>query len=115
VISYDAKKKRHKVLYDDGEQEILDLGVERWQLTTKKQRFVKNPQDTSSKPAWAPVPLRELNKAKALAQQEDVPRPSNQLYVLLPPCTIYPSFWLSAIDSNKSCILYWHLFFFTKT
>jgi hypothetical protein len=30
-----------KVLYDDGEQEILDLGVERWQLTTKKQRFVK--------------------------------------------------------------------------
>ncbi|CAK9871658.1 unnamed protein product [Sphagnum jensenii] len=41
VISYDAKKKRHKVLYDDGEQEILDLGVERWQLTTKKQRLVK--------------------------------------------------------------------------
>lgn len=79
VISYDAKKKRHKVLYDDGEQEILDLGVERWQLTTKKQRLVKNPQDTSSTPAWAPVPLRELNKAKALAQQEDVPRPSNQL------------------------------------
>jgi sister-chromatid-cohesion protein PDS5 len=57
VISYDAKKKRHKVLYDDGEQEILDLGVERWQLTTKKQRLVKNPQDTSSTPAWAPVPL----------------------------------------------------------
>ncbi|CAK9268996.1 unnamed protein product [Sphagnum jensenii] len=79
VISYDAKKKRHKVLYDDGEQEILDLGVERWQLTTKKQRLVKNPQDTSSTPAWAPVPLRELNKAKALAQQEDVTRPSNQL------------------------------------
>ncbi|CAM6068590.1 unnamed protein product [Sphagnum tenellum] len=78
VISYDAKKKRHKVLYDDGEQEILDLGVERWQLTTKKQRLMKNPQDTST-PAWAPVPLRELNKAKALAQQEDVPRPSNQL------------------------------------
>ncbi|CAK9216146.1 unnamed protein product [Sphagnum troendelagicum] len=41
VISYDAKKKRHKVLYDDGEQEILDLGVERWQLTTKKQRLMK--------------------------------------------------------------------------
>jgi hypothetical protein len=30
-----------KVLYDDGEQEILDLGVERWQLTTKKQGLVK--------------------------------------------------------------------------
>jgi hypothetical protein len=61
------------------------------------------------------ISRRELNKAKALAQQEDVPRPSNQLYVLLPPCTVYLSFWLCAMDSNKCCILYWHLFFFTKT
>ncbi|CAM6021145.1 unnamed protein product [Sphagnum balticum] len=41
VVSYNAKKKKHKVLYDDGEQEILDLVQERWELITKKQRPVK--------------------------------------------------------------------------
>ncbi|CAK9189716.1 unnamed protein product [Sphagnum troendelagicum] len=41
VVSYNAKKKKHKVLYDDGEEEILDLVQERWELITKKQRPVK--------------------------------------------------------------------------
>ncbi|CAK9857381.1 unnamed protein product [Sphagnum jensenii] len=79
VVSYNAKKKKHKVLYDDGEQEILDLVQERWELITKKQRPVKNPPDASPTPAWAPVPLKELTKAKALAQQEDVQRPSEKV------------------------------------
>ncbi|GJY77149.1 phospholipase-like protein [Tanacetum coccineum] len=32
VKSYDGSTKRHKVLYDDGEEELIDLNQERWEL-----------------------------------------------------------------------------------
>ncbi|GKG06371.1 phospholipase-like protein, partial [Tanacetum coccineum] len=32
VESFDCSKKKHKVLYDDGEQERLKLKLERWEL-----------------------------------------------------------------------------------
>jgi sister-chromatid-cohesion protein PDS5 len=37
VVSYDSKKKRHRVLYDDGEQEVLNLLKERWELTGERK------------------------------------------------------------------------------
>ncbi|CAH9142745.1 unnamed protein product [Cuscuta epithymum] len=32
VASFDHLKKKHKVLYDDGEEEILNLGKQRWEV-----------------------------------------------------------------------------------
>ncbi|CAM6002851.1 unnamed protein product, partial [Sphagnum balticum] len=39
VVSYDSKKKRHRVLYDDGEQEVLNLLKERWELTGERKEL----------------------------------------------------------------------------
>jgi hypothetical protein len=36
VVEYDAKKKKHKILYNDGEQEILNLSKEQWELSGKQ-------------------------------------------------------------------------------
>jgi sister-chromatid-cohesion protein PDS5 len=36
IVEYDSKKKKHKILYDDGEEEILNLAKERWELTGKQ-------------------------------------------------------------------------------
>jgi len=49
VVEYDAKKKKHKILYDDGEREILNLTKERWELSGKQGK-------TSAKKEKTPTP-----------------------------------------------------------
>ncbi|GJR63363.1 phospholipase-like protein [Tanacetum coccineum] len=39
VKSFDCRKKRHKVLYDDGEEELLDLKQEQWELAEMASRL----------------------------------------------------------------------------
>ncbi|PWA91605.1 phospholipase-like protein [Artemisia annua] len=39
VKSFDCRKKRHKVLYDDGEEELLDLKQEQWKLAEMASRL----------------------------------------------------------------------------
>ncbi|XP_024520095.1 sister chromatid cohesion protein PDS5 homolog A [Selaginella moellendorffii] len=54
VKSYDAKRKRHHVSYDDGDRETLDMSKERWHYVDGKEK-----EDTSPSP-----PPREQAKAK---------------------------------------------------
>ncbi|KAG0553459.1 hypothetical protein KC19_12G013000 [Ceratodon purpureus] len=52
VVEYDAKKKKHKILYNDGEQEILNLAKERWELTGKpKTPSAKKEKTPTATPA----------------------------------------------------------------
>ncbi|KAH9556072.1 hypothetical protein CY35_07G007600 [Sphagnum magellanicum] len=37
VVFYDSKKRRHRVVYDDGEQEVLNLLKECWELTAERK------------------------------------------------------------------------------
>ncbi|KAI3869206.1 hypothetical protein MKW98_025979, partial [Papaver atlanticum] len=37
IQSYNAKKKKHEILYDAGEVEVLQLGRERWELISDGQ------------------------------------------------------------------------------
>ncbi|KAI3928596.1 hypothetical protein MKW98_024197, partial [Papaver atlanticum] len=52
IQSYDAKKKKHEILYDDGEVEVLQLGRERWELISDGQhprKRLKSSKGPSSK------------------------------------------------------------------
>ncbi|XP_024357694.1 sister chromatid cohesion protein PDS5 homolog A isoform X2 [Physcomitrium patens] len=53
IVDYDAKKKKHKILYDDGEKEVLNLAKERWELTDKqgKSSAKKEKTPTATPPA----------------------------------------------------------------
>ncbi|KAJ6814311.1 sister chromatid cohesion protein PDS5-like protein A [Iris pallida] len=44
VRSYDPEKKKHEVLYDDGEVEFLCLDKEEWELITKSNMSKKRPK-----------------------------------------------------------------------
>ncbi|XP_024361717.1 sister chromatid cohesion protein PDS5 homolog A isoform X2 [Physcomitrium patens] len=52
VVDYDAKKRKHKILYNDGETEILNLTKERWELTDKKNKTSAKKEKT---PATTPT------------------------------------------------------------
>nr|GEU60897.1 phospholipase-like protein [Tanacetum cinerariifolium] len=39
VKSFDRSKKQHQVLYDDGEEELLDLKQEQWELVVMTSKF----------------------------------------------------------------------------
>ncbi|KAI3955100.1 hypothetical protein MKW98_026463 [Papaver atlanticum] len=52
IQSYNAKKKKHEILYDDGEVEVLQLGRERWELISDGQhprKRLKSPKSPPSK------------------------------------------------------------------
>nr|GEV61445.1 sister chromatid cohesion protein PDS5 homolog B-like isoform X1 [Tanacetum cinerariifolium] len=50
VKSYDDHKKKHVVLYDDGEVEVLFLDKERWELIEKGHKPTKRKEMSSSPP-----------------------------------------------------------------
>lgn len=51
VKSYDAMKKKHVVLYDDGDVEVLRLEKERWELVDNSRKPVKKVNTSKSFPA----------------------------------------------------------------
>lgn len=65
VQSYDPRKKKHVILYDDGEVEVLLLNNEKWELVNKGQVPIKKPkpQHLSSDKEL----LQEKNKEKTQA------------------------------------------------
>ncbi|KAJ7967846.1 sister chromatid cohesion protein PDS5-like A-A-like [Quillaja saponaria] len=48
VKSYDPVKRKHVILYDDGDVEILRLEKERWELVDKGRRATKNLKSSKS-------------------------------------------------------------------
>ncbi|XP_039159439.1 sister chromatid cohesion protein pds5-like isoform X2 [Eucalyptus grandis] len=65
IQSYDPLMKKHKVLYDDGDKETLNLEKERWDfieddLPVEHRHVADNP-----KPITSPVILRKQNGNKA--------------------------------------------------
>ncbi|KAI3698228.1 hypothetical protein L6452_31341 [Arctium lappa] len=67
VKSYDHQKKRHVVLYNDGDVEVLRLDKERWELVsksskpTKRNRLSKSPR---SKGGSSKKNIKSLDNAK---------------------------------------------------
>ncbi|KAI3974585.1 hypothetical protein MKX01_004500 [Papaver californicum] len=51
IQSYSAKKKKHEILYDDGETEVLQLGRERWELISDGQYPRKRLKSSKSPPS----------------------------------------------------------------
>ncbi|RZC50995.1 hypothetical protein C5167_019417 [Papaver somniferum] len=51
IQSYNAKKKKHEILYDDGEVEVLQLGRERWELISDGQHPRKRLKSSKSPPS----------------------------------------------------------------
>ncbi|KAI3870579.1 hypothetical protein MKX03_022772 [Papaver bracteatum] len=51
IQSYDAKKKKHEILYDDGEVEVLQLGRERWELISDGQHPRKRLKSSKGPPS----------------------------------------------------------------
>ncbi|XP_076937264.1 sister chromatid cohesion protein PDS5 homolog A-like, partial [Bidens hawaiensis] len=51
VKSFDRNKKKHVVLYDDGDTEVLDLEKERWELIEKEHKFKQLKRLSNSPPS----------------------------------------------------------------
>lgn len=67
VKSYDRQKKKHVVLYDDGDVEVLRLEKERWE-------FVESGQKPTKRLNSSKVPSREVSSR----QKEKIPGASRQ-------------------------------------
>ncbi|KAM7525318.1 hypothetical protein LguiA_015220 [Lonicera macranthoides] len=59
VKSYDHEKKKHVVLYNDGDVEVLRLDKERWELVDKSRKPVKRLKFSKSPPSKGVLPEGE--------------------------------------------------------
>ncbi|KAJ9186182.1 hypothetical protein P3X46_005714 [Hevea brasiliensis] len=70
VKSYDPIKRKHVILYDDGDIEVLRLEKERWELvdkgrkSMKKSNSLKHPQSTKVSPAQKSRSLGNIHQNK---------------------------------------------------
>ncbi|XP_054797872.1 sister chromatid cohesion protein PDS5 homolog C-like [Prosopis cineraria] len=66
IDSFDPAKKRHKVMYDDGDEEILKLEKERWELIEDEPGSDKEEGSDQPSPLASPnTPPKKKGKANA--------------------------------------------------
>jgi hypothetical protein len=67
VDAYDSVKKRHKVLYTDGDEEVLNLKRQTWELVTDdseaEEEAADGPADEPSPVSSSELPLKKKMKA----------------------------------------------------
>lgn len=68
VKSYDAQKKKHVVLYDDGDVEVLCLDKERWELIDNGHKPMKKSKPSKGSP-HKELSSEEKNKFLSSSQQ----------------------------------------------
>uniref|UniRef100_A0A5B7B5K5 Tudor domain-containing protein n=1 Tax=Davidia involucrata TaxID=16924 RepID=A0A5B7B5K5_DAVIN len=62
IDSFDPVKKKHKVLYADGDQEMLNLGKERWEFVGGDSDSVSDGEQATEQPS--PDPSSDMHKKK---------------------------------------------------
>ncbi|KAH9611596.1 hypothetical protein KSS87_009864 [Heliosperma pusillum] len=78
VKSYDPDKKKHVVLYDDGDVEVLRLDKERWGLVDDGSRSKKKAANTMKSPSKQTLPSRTDKKSRV--SEESGHKESNKRY-----------------------------------
>ncbi|KAL2524137.1 hypothetical protein Adt_09191 [Abeliophyllum distichum] len=68
VKSFDSQKKKHVILYDDGDVEVLRLDKERWELVDKGQKAVKR---SNSLKGSFPKGVSSGNKRKSIGSSRE--------------------------------------------
>lgn len=73
IYSFDPAKQKHQVLYADGDEEILDLSDERWELLDNVSPDIEKHADLPSSATLSDKPRKKKAKTKteSLAKQED--------------------------------------------
>ncbi|VFQ90204.1 unnamed protein product [Cuscuta campestris] len=69
VASFDHVKKMHKVVYDDGEEEILNLGKERWEMIKELQPDEDCEAASHVTPVSSAMEVRKKRKGKSPREQ----------------------------------------------
>ncbi|KAK9156348.1 hypothetical protein Sjap_003828 [Stephania japonica] len=72
VQSYDSEKKKHVILYDDGDSEVLVLDKERWELATDVDKPRKEQKTSKISPGKGVSPEKKKNsKGKSGGSQRN--------------------------------------------
>ncbi|KAK9152383.1 hypothetical protein Syun_010692 [Stephania yunnanensis] len=64
VQSYDSEKKKHVILYDDGDTEVLVLNKERWELATDGDKPRKEQKTSKISPGKEVSPEKKKNSER---------------------------------------------------
>ncbi|KAI7731395.1 hypothetical protein M8C21_011506, partial [Ambrosia artemisiifolia] len=83
VVSYDSLDDKHKVLYADGDEEVLDLSQEKWRmldeiLPDQQQEKVTDMQSAMTEPAKPQKQVEKRNLESSLIQEDDSNSPKSQ-------------------------------------
>ncbi|KAK6917884.1 hypothetical protein RJ641_018635 [Dillenia turbinata] len=82
VQSYDAQKKKHVILYDDGDVEVLHLEKERWELIDNDHKSIKKFSSNDNSPKEispeqmnrSPDSLQHNGKSAKIAKRKRTPK-----------------------------------------
>ncbi|XP_019183966.1 PREDICTED: uncharacterized protein LOC109178882 isoform X2 [Ipomoea nil] len=71
VASYDPVKKKHTVLYTDGDEEVLNLRKERWEIVGEHLMGESDLDEPSSPDASAEMPKKKKTRRQAETSKHD--------------------------------------------
>ncbi|KAH7425028.1 hypothetical protein KP509_11G037000 [Ceratopteris richardii] len=78
IRSYQSAKKKHKVVYDDGDVEILKLDEERWEMLKDTKGTPNSPSLESNSHAEDSLHRKETKEARNTKDFSDTKKPNSQ-------------------------------------